>query len=44
VVGFSCKIGAKTMTGVVKEKAQAKKTYDEAVARGETAGYVFHST
>jgi hypothetical protein len=38
VVGFTCTIGAKTIVGVVKEKQQAKVDYQEAVARGETAG------
>jgi len=38
VVGFSCEIGSRTIHGVVKEKTKAKKLYDEAVARGETAG------
>ncbi len=38
VVGFTCDVGSRTITGVVKEKARAKGIYDEAVARGETAG------
>lgn len=38
VVGFSCTIGQKTILGVVKERQQAKADYQEAVARGETAG------
>ncbi|KAJ9500986.1 hypothetical protein H2202_003544 [Exophiala xenobiotica] len=38
VFGFTCTIGAKTIVGVVKEKQQAKVDYQEAVARGETAG------
>lgn len=38
VVGFTCKIGAKALTGLVKEKTKAKKIFDEAVAQGETAG------
>ncbi|KAH8600976.1 von Willebrand factor type A domain-containing protein [Bisporella sp. PMI_857] len=38
VVGFTCKVGGKTLTGVVKEKRKAKKIFDDAVAKGETAG------
>ncbi|KAF3000607.1 hypothetical protein E8E14_001274 [Neopestalotiopsis sp. 37M] len=38
VVGFTCTIGDRVITGVVKEKAEARQVYDEAVARGETAG------
>lgn len=38
VVGFTCHVGDRTITGVVKEKETARKTYDAAVARGETAG------
>lgn len=38
VVGFTCEVGSRTFTGVVKEKARAKEIYDEAVAGGETAG------
>lgn len=38
VVGFTCHIGAKTLKGLVKEKARAKKIFDEAVAKGETVG------
>jgi hypothetical protein len=38
VVGFTCKIGDKTLTGLVKEKVKAKKIFEEAVAKGETAG------
>jgi hypothetical protein len=41
VVGFTCKVGGKTLTGVVKEKRKAKKIFDDAVAKGETAGLVF---
>ncbi|KAH6630765.1 von Willebrand factor type A domain-containing protein [Chaetomium sp. MPI-SDFR-AT-0129] len=39
VVDFVCIINEKrVIRGVVKERAQAKKTYQEAVDRGETAG------
>ncbi|KAK0656187.1 von Willebrand factor type A domain-containing protein [Cercophora newfieldiana] len=39
VVGFTCTINRdRVIKGVVKERAQARKTYEEAVARGETAG------
>lgn len=38
IVGFQCRIGSRTIHGVVKEKAKAKEVYDDAVARGETAG------
>lgn len=38
VVQFTCTIGTKTVVGVVKEKQQAKVEYQEALARGETAG------
>ncbi|KAI0151181.1 von Willebrand factor type A domain-containing protein [Pestalotiopsis sp. NC0098] len=38
VVGFTGTIGDRVITGVVKEKEQARQVYNEAVARGETAG------
>lgn len=38
VVGFTCEVGSRTITGVVKEKVEAKEVYDGAVGRGETAG------
>ncbi|KAK1780616.1 von Willebrand factor type A domain-containing protein [Copromyces sp. CBS 386.78] len=39
VVGFVCTInGDRVIRGVVKEKSQARKVYQEAVDRGETAG------
>ncbi|KAJ4290073.1 hypothetical protein N0V88_006579 [Collariella sp. IMI 366227] len=39
VVGFVCTINDdRVIRGVVKERAQARKTYQEAVDRGETAG------
>jgi hypothetical protein len=38
VVGFTCKIGQRTLRGIVKEKTKAKHIFDTAVAKGETAG------
>lgn len=38
VVGFTCTIGPRTLRGIVKEKVRAKKIFDDAVAKGETAG------
>lgn len=38
VVGFVCTIGDRVIRGVVKEKSQARKVYQEAVDRGKTAG------
>jgi uncharacterized protein YegL len=39
VVGFTCTINRdRVIKGVVKERAQARKTFEAAVARGETAG------
>ncbi|KAK5651239.1 hypothetical protein OQA88_12703 [Cercophora sp. LCS_1] len=39
VVGFTCTINRdRVIKGVVKERAEAKKTFDAAVAKGETAG------
>ncbi|GAB1311476.1 hypothetical protein MFIFM68171_01686 [Madurella fahalii] len=39
VVGFVCTInGDRVIRGVVKERAEARKTFKEAVDRGETAG------
>ena len=38
VVGFVCTIGDRVIRGVVKEKSQARKVYQEAVDRGESAG------
>ncbi|KAI9667016.1 MAG: hypothetical protein M1829_005623 [Trizodia sp. TS-e1964] len=40
VVGFTCRVGKRLIKGVVKEKNKAKAIYDEAVARGETAGFL----
>ncbi|ETS81677.1 hypothetical protein PFICI_06679 [Pestalotiopsis fici W106-1] len=38
VVGFTCTIGDRVITGIVKEKEEARQVYKDAVARGETAG------
>ena len=38
VVSFTCRIGKKVLTGLVKEKVKAKAIFDEAVAKGETVG------
>ncbi|KAG9187498.1 hypothetical protein G6011_05369 [Alternaria panax] len=37
VVEFFCQIGERTIYGLVKEKNEAKKTYEEAKERGESA-------
>lgn len=38
VVGFKCKVGAKLLQGLVKEREQAKQEFNDAVAKGESAG------
>ncbi|KAH9878236.1 hypothetical protein J1614_003453 [Plenodomus biglobosus] len=38
VIGFTCHVGDRTIVGEVKEKEKAKAVFQEAVARGETAG------
>ncbi|KAF2260056.1 VIT-domain-containing protein [Lojkania enalia] len=38
VVGFTCHVGNRTIVGEVKEKEKAKAVFQEAVAKGETAG------
>ncbi|RDW60731.1 hypothetical protein BP6252_12114 [Coleophoma cylindrospora] len=38
VVSFTCHIGDKVLKGIVKEKAKAKATFDNAVSNGLTAG------
>ncbi|KAL8900360.1 MAG: hypothetical protein Q9207_005730 [Kuettlingeria erythrocarpa] len=43
VVAFDCRIGNRVLRGVVKERSQAKATFDRAVSRGETAGYLEQS-
>ncbi|KAF1939498.1 von Willebrand domain-containing protein [Clathrospora elynae] len=38
VVGFTCHIGDRTIIGEVKEREKARAVFQQAVARGETAG------
>ncbi|KAL8681894.1 MAG: hypothetical protein Q9224_006818, partial [Gallowayella concinna] len=38
VVAFTCRVAGRVLRGIVKERSQAKATYDSAVSRGETAG------
>jgi hypothetical protein len=38
VVDFICRVGDRTIIGEVKEKEKARAMYNEAVAKGETAG------
>lgn len=38
VVAFTCTVGDRVIKGVVKERQKAKQVYEEATARGETAG------
>jgi hypothetical protein len=38
VVSFTCRIGKRVLRGLVKEKEKARKVFEEAVTRGETAG------
>lgn len=38
LVSFTCHVGGRVLKGVVKEKNKAKAVYDQAVARGESAG------
>ncbi|KAJ8069031.1 hypothetical protein OCU04_002705 [Sclerotinia nivalis] len=38
VVGFECKIGSKSLYGLVKEKKKAEAIFDTVVAKGDTAG------
>ncbi|CAO2650129.1 Nn.00g014210.m01.CDS01 [Neocucurbitaria sp. VM-36] len=38
VVGFTCHVGDRTIVGEVKEKEKARAVFQEAIARGETAG------
>jgi hypothetical protein len=38
VVSFTCRIGKRVLRGLVKEKEKARKAFDEAVRKGETAG------
>jgi hypothetical protein len=43
VVKFTAKFGSIILHGIVKEKFEAKKLFDEAVAKGETAGLLEQS-
>ena len=43
VVSFTCRIGDRTIHGVVHEKAKAKAIFDKAVAQGQTAGLLQQS-
>lgn len=43
VAKFSCRIGSRTLHGVVKEKTKARAVYDNAVAKGESAGLLEQS-
>lgn len=38
MVAFTCTVGSRVIKGVVKERQEAKKAFDDAVNRGETAG------
>ena len=38
VVSFTCHFGSQTLTGIVKEKVEAKLIFDDAVSKGKTAG------
>ena len=38
VVGFTCNVGLRRITGIVKEKTKAKEEYNAAVSQGITAG------
>ncbi|MCJ1452864.1 hypothetical protein MMC28_003209 [Mycoblastus sanguinarius] len=44
VVGFTCHVGPRTITGLVKENTKAKEIYNEAVERGETAALLEQGT
>ena len=37
VIGFKCYVGSRTIEGVVKEKAEARASYENAIERGEKA-------
>lgn len=43
VVAFTCRIGKKVLRGLVKEKVKAQAIFNDAVARGETAGLLQQS-
>ena len=43
VAKFTCRIGQKTLHGIVHEKAKAKAIFDDAVSKGQTAGLLEQS-
>lgn len=43
VVSFTCTVGDRVIHGVVKERQEAKQTYNDAVAQGQTAGLMEQS-
>jgi hypothetical protein len=43
VVSFTCTVGDRIIHGVVKERQEAKQTYNDAVAQGQTAGLMEQS-
>ena len=43
VVSFTCRIGDRTIHGIVHEKVKAKAIFDQAVAQGQTAGLLQQS-
>ena len=43
VVGFTCRIADRRLTGIVKEKEEAKARFDQAVSKGESAGLLEQS-
>lgn len=43
VVSFVCTVGSRVIRGVVKERQEAKQTYNDAVSRGKTAGLMEQS-
>lgn len=38
VCEFTCRVGGKVLTGLVKAKAKAQEIFNEALEKGETAG------
>ena len=43
VVAFTCTVGDRVIKGIVKERQEAKQTYYDAVAKGQTAGLLEQS-
>lgn len=43
VVSFTCTVGGRVIRGVVKERQEAKQTYNDAIAQGQTAGLMEQS-